>query len=160
MPIIVNGGGGGSTSVLVQKKYYLTSSLDSTSSVILLDDSIPEATEGKQFLSLSITPSNASNILYIHVSLQTNQNPPAITTVALFKNEDTYAIASTFGTSTGGISAPLTLDFQMVAGSTSPITFTVRAGLDRPGTLYVNGTGAGRAYGGTCISSITIEEVI
>jgi hypothetical protein len=102
------------------------------------DNTIPQITEGTQFLSVSITPTSATNVLVFDiVMVLESSTSPAYTTLALF------------------------VDFKhrMVACSTSAMTFTVRAGTSAAGTLRLNGYNSNSLYNGVCSSSITVSEV-
>jgi hypothetical protein len=130
-----------------------------------ITSSIPQNTEGDQYLSASITPTNANNFLKIDVCL-----------VATSYSSDWYSCgAALFKTGTanalcsipflGVVNFPNNVVFShyMLADTTSSITFTVRAGTLGGGAypLHVNK----RFYGGTAYtmgatirSTLTITE--
>jgi len=129
--------------------------------VIPNDDTIPQKTEGTEFLTLAITPTNASNKLKIEV-------------VGLWTSDgaNTWAIAALFQDSTAGALA-VSHDFDatataivnhglshfMTAGTTSATTFKVRVGPHTSATVTMNGENEGRRFGGVLGSSITITEI-
>ena len=128
---------------------------------IPFDNTIPQITEGDQYLSRTITPKNASSLLEIDVTLvisvaTANQQ----ITVALFNDTSTNALAvsEAFMATLGGI---VTLSFKhiMTAGTTNTMTFTVRAG-GLSGTTSVNGSSGAQHFGGTYASRITIKEYL
>ena len=136
--------------------------IDSTSH-IPHDNTKPEKTEGVEVLTCNITPTSASNYLIIRANVEMTQwdtsNSSAV--LALFKDDDTYAIAATpacvVAISNEEIVAPLV--YRMVAGTTSSIIFKVRAGRNF-GTITINGDSfGGPVYGGTEWSTISIEEI-
>ena len=123
------------------------------------DDTIPQNTEGDEYLSVTITPKSATNLLI--VSLETNFAHAVLGTisVALFKNAAADAIA-VFGL-TGEAAdrrSVISLTHALVAGGTSAITFKVRAGGSNAGTITLNGTSGARKYGGKSASHITVTE--
>ena len=119
------------------------------------DGTIPQNTEGDQYMSLAITPANINNILTIQVvanfSCGVNLGDLG---VALFQDATANALAATgirLAASTAGMSA---LNYRMVAGTTSATTFKVRIGNASAGTTTFNEN----KYGNVVASSITITE--
>jgi hypothetical protein len=140
--------------------FTLTGDLTQTGDTMALDDTIPQITEGTQFLSAAITPISASSKLIITVSLQLDKNNANTYMAALFQDANSNAIAGQFnGAFAAGSSLPMAFTHSMTAGTTSSTTFTVRAGSDGAGTVTLNGRGGGRIFGGVSVSSIVILEV-
>jgi hypothetical protein len=146
--------------LVVQVVNFHTGATASGTTQIPSDDTIPQITEGDQYMSLSITPQNANNYLKIDVVFIGTASVTARVTAALFQDSNVNALAAAGVISdTGqGYQAPNCFSYYMNAGTTSPITFTVRAGADNPATIDFNGV-SGRQYGGVCASSITITEI-
>ena len=137
-----------------------TSTYASGTTIIPSDNTIPQITEGTQFLSLAITPISATSKLLFTITLSLSPSVAASCNAALFQDSTANAIAS--GASyqaagTGLISIPLA--YFMTSGTTSSTTFTVRAGMNIAGTLSLNGAGSPGVFNGTCYSSITITEI-
>ncbi len=149
------------TGDIVQQVYSQTAAVASGSTVIPTDDTPPQNNEGTQFLSQSITPTNALNILEINVVINTESTITTKTVVALFQDSIVSALMAVRGgnISGQGTPAPICFTFFMVAGSTNPTTFKVRAGPDAAATLTINGSNGNRLYGGVQYSSITITEL-
>lgn len=130
--------------------------------LIPFDDTIPQQTEGDQYMSLAITPTNALNKLKIEVvivlasSLATNQMA-----AALFQDATANALAAAGHStpSSGGHPTILKFTHYMTAGTIAATTFKVRAGAGTAGTTTFNGSGGARLYGGVEASSITITEI-
>jgi len=137
-----------------------SSAFTTGTTTIPLDTSIPQNTEGTEFLTLAITPTSASSKLHIQVSgMWSNDATNKWTTVALFQDSTANAIAASlaFGASgTTGINPGL-FHF-MTAGTTSETTFKVRAGANAASTTRMNGDAVNR-YGGINSSNITITEI-
>lgn len=130
----------------------------SGTTTIPIDNTIPHITEGDEYMSLSITPKKSTNKLRIDVYLFLSANTPEWIQVALFKDDLPDAIATVLNyDSPGGGGNQITLSHVIDAGSTSPQTFSVRAGVSLSGTLSFNGPG-GAFMGGTIASSIIITE--
>ena len=138
-----------------------TGALATGTTIIPFDDTIPQSTEGDQYMSLSITPKNAANTLLIQVVAFVTSNQANWITLALFKDSDTGALAAFTNyqnIATGGNASQF--NHYMTAGTTSPITFKLRIGRDASagGTVSLNGAGGVRVFGGVMSSSITITE--
>lgn len=151
----------GNLSRVVQRVNTQTGAVATGTTQIPFDDTIPQNTEGTQFMSLAITPKSASNKLHIKVEIFLTSSLANWLIVALFQDTIANALAATAGhnpTNTAG--RIMTLEHEMVAGTTSSITFKVRAGTDGVATISFNGQSGGRIFGGVMASSITIEEIL
>lgn len=129
------------------------------STAMVWDDTIPQNTEGDQYMSLSITPSNASNKLLIQVVFYGTASSNDRMIVGLFQDSTANALAvgnATFANN--GYIFPVVINHYMTAGTTSATTFKVRAGATS-GTTTFNGAGGARYFGGVMASSITIQEI-
>ena len=134
-----------------------TGAVATGSTAIPQDDTIPQITEGDQYMSLAITPSNVSNILIIEVVAQMSVAAERNMTLALF-NGATNAIGAVNEYYVASTAAPMGFNVTQTAGTTSVITFTVRAGNSAGTTSTLNGIAGTRFYGGVSASSITITE--
>lgn len=137
-----------------------TGAVSTGTTVIPKDDTIPQITEGDQYMSLAITPNNASNKLKIEVVVMMAATNLTDYTVALFQDSTADALASINGfvgqANSGSIA---TLTYYMTTGTVSSTTFRVRVGNASGFTMTFNGTAGGRLYGGVAASSITISEI-
>ena len=128
------------------------------------DDSIPQKTEGDEYMTLAITPRATTNKLKIEVvfccNLSAVENLTG--TVALFQDEIANALAAapTHRVHSTGINIqnPVSFSFFMAANTVLEIIFKVRAGANAPATLTFNGYLGARKLGGVMASSITITE--
>ena len=128
----------------------------------VLDDTIPQKTEGFEVMTLAITPASASNKLKINVTVHTaSSTASTLHITALFQDATANALA------VGGVNMERTGDdigttsftHYMAAGTTSETTFKVRTGTNGGATLSINGQVGNRLFGGVFISSITITEI-
>ena len=126
--------------------------------------SIPQISEGTEFMTLAITPTNASNKLIIRVgATHTSSVISRWILGALFQDSTANALASAMpyyhAVSPATIGSDLTIQHYMTAGTTSETTFRYRAGLSLAGTISFNGQSSAVRFGGTLASSITIWEI-
>ena len=129
--------------------------------LIPLDDSIPQNTEGGEFLTLAFTPTLATNKLYINVhGFWSSTASNSWLTMALFQDDIANAIATTTHfDSNANWSVIRGLNYFMTAGTTSETTFKVRVGNNASSTVTMNGISSLRYFGGAMSSGITIMEI-
>jgi hypothetical protein len=147
---------------VIQRVNTQTGSVSTGTTQMPLDDTIPQNTEGDEYMTLAITPTNASNILYIDVLLNAATTVGAASqfSVALFQDSTAGALAAVAqGAIDSGQMMSVRLTHKMTAGTTSATTFKVRAGGNGAGTTTFNGRSSGRLFGGVMASSITITEI-
>lgn len=139
----------------------VTGAVATGTTTIPFDDTIPQNTEGDQYMSLSITPKSATSTLEISVVWNgSTTGAGSVVTVALFQDTTVNALAVSFHNN-AGTTAPicLPLKYTMTSGTTSATTFKVRAGSNVANTTTFNGQSGGRIYGGKLASSIVIREI-
>ena len=142
---------------VLQVKNFQTGAVNTGSTAITLDDTIPQITEGDEYMTLAITPTSASNKLRIEVAINgASTSPDEI--AALFVGTTANALNVGSRTSNGNWRQQINILHYMSAGATSELTFRVRAG-GTSGTYTFNGHSGGRTYGGVYLSSITITEI-
>jgi len=122
------------------------------------DDTIPQITEGNEYMTLAITPKSTTNKLKIDVVIHLASNVAANLCAALFQDATAGALACGFQYIGAGVMTEIKFTHYMAAGTTSATTFRVRGGNSAAGTTTFNGAGAARKYGGKLVSSITITE--
>ena len=139
-----------------------TGAVATGTTTIPMDDTIPQNTEGTEFMTLAITPLDVNNVLQIDVTFLGGPNSAGIwCIVALFQDTTANALAAApiyFDTASGFRTA--TFRHTMVAGTVSSTTFKVRAGGSAASTVTFNGVGGARFMGGVMPSSITITEIV
>lgn len=123
------------------------------------DDTIPQNTEGVEFMTQAITPKSATNILVIEATLCLGTSAIAFVCAGLFQDSTANALAAVADTKgTADYITNLKLKYRMVAGTTSATTFKIRAGISTAGTVSFNGAGGSRRFGGIPLSSIVVTE--
>ncbi len=124
------------------------------------DDTIPQVTEGNEFLTLAITPTNASSTLHIDVVWVGSNGTGSTTTMALHEVGVANALAATGMAISGTSLMTIPLKHVVSAGSTSARTYSIRVGSSAGSTITSNGVSAARYYGGVCSSRVTITEYL
>ena len=144
---------------VIQVVNFQTGAVATGTTVMPGDDTIPQITEGNQYMSLAITPTNADNILIIEVGLFAATSVASAFIIALFVGDTANALAAT-STVHNDVNGwdPGAIAYHMVAGVTTELTFRVRAGLNTSNTTTFNGRLAGGLFGGSLKSFITITE--
>lgn len=153
---VVAGGGSGLVAQVVATE---TGAASTGTTTIPFDDTIPQNTEGDEYLTQAITPGNSSSLLLIEAVIFATATTTPWITVALFQDSTANALAAiaTFNpVNTAG--GAIILKHKMTAGTTSSTTFKIRIGVTS-GTLTFNGQSGGRIFGGVMASSLTITEI-
>lgn len=131
--------------------------------VIPLDNSIPQKTEGDEVITVTITPTNASNRLRIEFDAsQVGLSAGVYPCCALFQDATANALAagSGFPVSGGTNGSQLRLSYEMAAGTTSATTFKIRVGPSSAASVHVNGDSGGtRMFGGVASARLRVTEI-
>ena len=149
--------------LIAQVQSTFTGAVATGTTVIPLDDTIPQITEGDQYMTLAFTPTNASSTLEITVQAHLANSASGTLIGALFQDATANALTAAIGRVDGSgtpYMARVQLSWNMTAGTTSAITFRFRAGSPLAGTTTFNGFGGGRQFGGVMNSYITIKEYL
>lgn len=125
------------------------------------DDTIPQNTEGTEFMTQAITPKSATNFLLIEVQAMLSLSAGLIhATGAIFQDTTAGALAAqAVYLDVATEVQVLKITHKMTAGTTSATTFKFRAGGQSASTTTFNGVSGARKFGGITISNITITEV-
>lgn len=161
-----NAAGGGTlsslglpTGVSVQTVGNVTTAVGTGTTVVPEDDTIPQNTEGDQYLTQAITPKATANRLLIIAKLQVSTSNVNSAVAALFQDTTANALAAAeCYIPVGSATANIWLVHDMAAGTVSATTFKVRIGPAIAGTLTNNGFGGARKFGGISCSSLHIIE--
>lgn len=155
-----NNGTGLPVGSCVQFVYNNSSAVATGTTAAVLDDTIPQTSEGTQFMSQAITPRSATNLLNIQVmGYFTNSAGPAGIVMSIFQDATASAIATSVHTMpTANYRETIPLSYTMVAGTTNSTTFKMYAGTNGGGTLTFNGAVSAREFGAVAKSSFIIRE--
>lgn len=144
--------------LVLQQVRFETGAVATGSTAIPHDDTIPQITEGDQYMSLAITPISSTSKLLIQVIACVNNASADYSTVALFQDSTANALAVTQGYAANtSVALTVPLTHSMTSGTTSATTFRIRIG-GTGGTITFNGISASRLFGGVMASSIIITE--
>jgi hypothetical protein len=123
------------------------------------DNTIPQNTEGDEYIALQIIPLSSKSRIEINAIVFVSNSASTPRIAALFQDSTANALTSGshFDSSTSAMT-PIPLNHSMQSGTTSATTFKVRAGGGAVGTTYFNGIAGVQLFGGTMSSSITIKE--
>lgn len=147
------------TGEIIQSLYSATGASATGSTTIPNDNTIPQNTEGDQYMSLAVTPTNAVNRLAIDAQAQISNGGGNRTIAALFQDSTAAALATTRGPAASNLMGPIPLHHDMAAGVTSSTTFKLRVGDSAGNTLTFNGEAGAQLYNGTANSCMRITEV-
>ena len=139
----------------------IDASYQSTDLVIPYDNTIPQNTEGYDFMTVSYTPKYADSLLLVSVKIAALRMASSdFFTCAIFRDSIADAIASTlcFGAGGGAYMIPVSIHHEELSSSVSATTFKVRVGLDA-GTVYLNGDATAALDGGVLNTYIKVEEI-
>lgn len=132
----------------------------SGTTVLPSDTSIPQNTEGDQYLTATITPKSATNRLLIEVLAHVSHSvTDVVVTGAIFQDSTANAICAGIQYCNAAKMLPIVIRHEMAAGTTSATTFNVRIGGGTAGTTYFNRNSTGNLLGGVLRSSIRITEI-
>lgn len=144
---------------VVQTVHSQTGEVATGTTTIPDDDTIPQNTEGDEYMTATITPEDASNKLVIEVIANISVSISSTVMMALFQDSGADALAVAYDvTHSSTICTQLVLRHEMTAGTASLTTFKVRIGGNNSGTTTFNGRAGARRFGGKMASSIRITE--
>ena len=128
-----------------------------------IDDTIPQNTEGTEFMSLAITPISATSKLVIMVNvLYAIANGGIQIAGALFVDSTAGALAASAVNPYYMVNQraeQFAFNHVVTSGSTSARTYKFRMGPETTDTITFNGETSARRFGGVASSSITIMEI-
>lgn len=126
--------------------------------LVPIDDTIPQITEGSAVFNLSITPKSVTNKLRCRFRGTACGNVVMGIISSMFVNSATNAVAANYVSCPAGYSVPLALEHEFVPGATTLQTVQIRVG-PSTGIMRMNGNTASRMFGGTCLTTLVIEEI-
>lgn len=138
-----------------------TGAVSTGTTLMPIDDTLPQITEGDEFMTLAITPTSATNKLKIDIVCHlANDNTNGVV-AALFQDATASALAVGFqGMQLNNQALAVVFTYTMIAGTTSETTFRIRGGSSGGGgTTTFNGQSEARLFGGVLASSIIITEI-
>jgi hypothetical protein len=127
---------------------------------IPLDASVPLSGEGREFLSVTITPQSATSTFVIEVSAMFSVSANVHLIAALFRDNDAsaFAVTAQYAPLSGQIVA-VSFQWAGTLNTTAPVTIRLRAGGSGSAIVAMNGYQGAQVFGGTAASSITVTEI-
>ena len=148
------------TGSVLQVVNYQTGAVATGAGTIPQDNTIPQITEGTEYMTLAITPTSATSKLRIDVVVNGAASASNSYLVALFQDSTVNALAAiNHNVAANNVAVDAKFTHYMTSGTTNSTTFRVRAGCATAGTFTFNGQSAGQLMGGVMASSITITEI-
>lgn len=145
---------------VIQMQRNETGAVATGTTTVPIDDTIPQNTEGDQYLSQAITPSSAANVLAIAADAHASNNNGNLILQSLYQDATANALK------TSGVHAPAggnivrgKVDALILAGLSTSTTFKLRIG-GVAGTITVNGSAGSRYMGGAFNSFIQAQEIM
>ena len=147
---------------VVQVVNFQSAAVATGTTAISRDTSTPQISEGVEYMTLAITPTNASNKLYVEVTLFLGGDWELVMTGLLFNT--TYHTTNALAAASVIIAGAdhehvLNFSYYVTAGTTSATTFRVRGGQFGSATTTFNGRAEAVEHGSAIKSSITITEI-
>jgi hypothetical protein len=140
-----------------------TGAVATGTTTVPIDDTIPQNTEGDEYMTLAVTPKSASSRLRVDVVWHGGHSTAGATVIAVSLFRDSAADALAVGADRAEVASSvqnIAFSHDMASPGTSATTFKVRAGGEDAGTTTFNGQGGARIYGGVLASSIIITEYV
>lgn len=152
----------GFTSAAATSHRVSSTAIVNTTGTIPFDNTIPQLTEGGEFLQVSITPSRVGAEIEVRARIHLGaKSAPNQVTLALFKGgNDAFSVSH--HKQQDDTESPFLVEVvgRFTATSTDPITVSVRGGTDTGQTLYMNADKNGDGmYGAILVSELEALEV-
>ena len=148
---------------VAQIEFDIDGAVATGTTVIPYDDTAPpQITEGDQYMTVVITPTNANSTLLILIVATIDHSTASGTcTAALFVDSTADALAANaYVIPVADDQTTCVLMHKLSAGSTTERTYRFRAGGSAAGTTTFNGSNAGRIYGGVAGSMMLVAEIL
>jgi len=143
---------------LMQNLNVTTGEVATGTTAVPYDNTIPQITEGDQFMTLAITPTSTTSLLEITVVAIHSHTVATFVAVCLFRDAVADALAMSYWANASNYGNHNSFTHRMISGTTNEIIFRVRLGGNTGATSTFNGVENAAYYGGKMSSSITIKE--
>jgi len=148
----------------VQRMKTQSTTWDTGTTQLPFDDTIPQNTEGKEYLTRAITPTSLANVLDIDALMVLSFDAAAYITAALFYDTSVNAVAAeAFYCGSANEIGALRISHSMlpaVAALGDTTTFKLRAGASTAGQIGFNGTSAASRFSTANKSFVQVEEIM
>ncbi|MBK9427319.1 MAG: hypothetical protein IPN63_08005 [Gammaproteobacteria bacterium] len=145
----------------VQVRRNQTGATASGTTTIPSDDTIPQNTEGTEFMTQAITPRSAANMLHVHHSAFYSLTATASVIGAVFQDSTANALAvRVITTPASGLCNRFLRRSFNASRTTSATTFKFRAGGNYASTIRINGGSRQRFFGGVAAAVMQVTETM
>lgn len=126
-----------------------------------VDNTIPQNTEGDEVVTVSITPTSATNRLVIEAECFGMIDNAGTIAMAVFQDTTANALAATAEGGAASSVVGLRIRHEMAAGTTSATTFKIRVGPSAAAAnFYINGDSSARLFGGVGAARVRVTEYL
>jgi hypothetical protein len=147
---------------IVQTMRTATGAAATGTTVVPIDDTIPQNTEGDQYMSQAITPASPANVLAVRSQASLSHSVTgAHMIMALFQDSTVNALSASDTVIATSFYVNINMiGYQLLAATTSATTMKIRAGGSSAGTTTFNGNVGARLLGGVMDSFLEINEIM
>jgi hypothetical protein len=138
-----------------------TGTVATGTTVIPFDNTIPQNTEGDQYMSVTIVPTSACNVERVKSSIFASCSVTAQLTAAIFRDTTANALFAISNTVGGAFyMAPPFLDGIFCFNTAASTDIKMRMGGSSASTTTFNGQAGAQIYGGVANSCLMVEEIM
>lgn len=123
------------------------------------DNTPPQSGEGDQYMTQSITPSAACNLIRARVDAMMGASTAITAILACFQDATASCFATTWSPCAAGGVISLHLETLIIAGGVAATAIKTRIG-GQSGTITFNGSGAAAELGATLATQTHLEELM
>jgi hypothetical protein len=145
---------------VVQQQMNITGAVATGTTAIPYDDTVPQSTEGDEFMSQGITPTSKANVLITDWSVDMFDTNGQVMTCALFQDSTANALASKNQWAVSNTEITNSGLWAMLAGTTAATRLRVRCGGGTGATHTFNGNTGARKLGGSIASHLRVQELM
>lgn len=144
---------------LIQHRIFSSAEFATGTTTIPSDDTVPQNTEGDQYMTLALSPNSPANVGVIDALINLSSSIATTVTSALFINTAASAVHAVASSSdAAGRLFKQRIHHSDILQDTSPITAKVRSGGAGAGTTTANGVAGARLYGSVYQSVLEFRE--
>ena len=137
-----------------------TSSYATGTTIVPLDDTMPQNTEGDQFMSHVTASGSAANLMELGLQVTFSCSIASNSTGSIFQDASANPLTTVGMGSGNGTILVFPLRDTCIAGTTASVTNKFRLGNTGATATYLNGIAAARLYGGAANSHMMGTEIM
>lgn len=130
------------------------------STPIPYDNTLPQAGEGTEIISLTHTPQAATNRIRVRFDGFATCQLQTVPVVAFLSVDGSTAVqAAAAHAASAGQATKISFEYEYIAGDTAAHTYSVRVGPGGASSIRFNGNASARVFGGAAAARMTVEEI-